>query len=584
MDGQSTITIQLVDDLGGFPLINTSVFLNVDDSRLYRANSTSGSRLVSVTNGLGTYVLSCSIYGFVRVTTVDTVGNNIIGASVNITFPNIATPEDDPAPGGAFVTGTVGIDGFPCSSLDNSVVSAFVSSMSTVMSLPSSSVSVLSVVCGGVLTPLTRRTTGTGLNIGVRLALPNETNVGPTLSLFTTVTTPTQGGSSPLLTSLLAQPTIQNIVSTTNVVLSIAPVVPQVAVSGVNCSADSWTPWSSCVFQRCGGGQGVQSRSRRCPAESQTRLCNAPPCGNCSVNNGGCHLNATCSLAVDNTAVCVCEAAFLGDGYSCFLRNSTSSLALIVTLFYPVQLSTIAPLAVDVLRLQSSLVSQALVILGTPSSRIAFSQLVPDVSGFYFIFSLSPPALTSDPNAVELQVIFSAGVTGGGMDLPSAGASLSSSTTSSSVFPSSGASSNNKSTNNDLLYIVIAIAAFFAFLALMLGLALLRSRRRSQDITPTKGPAWLSQPPKRSISLIEEDGAKKLTSRKSRNSIAPASSTSLPASPNAPGIVRSQPSQWEIEAIENDLPSIPAVRHYYPGWESSSSPSSKSPIASSPWI
>jgi hypothetical protein len=79
------------------------------------------------------------------------------------------------------------------------------------------------------------------------------------------------------------------------------------------------------------------------------------------------------------------------------------------------------------------------------------------------------------------------------------------------------------------------------------------------------------------------DDAKKVTTGKVRNSVAPAAAPST--APNAPGVVRSRPSQWEIEAIENDLPSVPAVRHYYPGWEGAGSPSSsKSPIASSPWI
>jgi hypothetical protein len=175
------------------------VFLNVDDSNLYRPNSTSGSRLVSVVNGLGTYVLTSSIYGRVTVSTVDTVANNIIGASLNISFPNIASPEDDPTPGSAFVTGNVGIDGFPCEFLNNNVLGALVSSLATSLSLPISRVSVLAVACGGVSSPLNRRTVGTGLTVGTRVVVDNEANVGPTAALFTTVTTPPQGGGSPAL-------------------------------------------------------------------------------------------------------------------------------------------------------------------------------------------------------------------------------------------------------------------------------------------------------------------------------------------------------------------------------------------------
>jgi hypothetical protein len=62
------------------------------------------------------------------------------------------------------------------------------------------------------------------------------------------------------------------------------------------------------------------------------------------------------------------------------------------------------------------------------------------------------------------------------MDLPSTGASLSSSTTGTSLFPNNDASTNNTSSweNRDFLYIAIALAAFFAFLSLMLAMHILR--------------------------------------------------------------------------------------------------------------
>lgn len=585
VNGQSTIQFALADSLGGAPTLSTSVFMNVDDSQLYRANATSGSRTVSIVNGVASVALTSAVYGPVTVTTVDTLGNNFIAGSVSVTFPNIAAATADPAPGTAFVSGTVVLGGFPCDQFNTSVLSEFATSISVAMTVPIDQVNIIRVRCSSTNATLFRRTAPSGLNFGVRLALPSETLIAQTSSLLTTVTTPNGQGTSPLLSTFVSQPVVQSLLASNGATLTITAAVPQVAVSGVNCSADSWTAWSSCAYQRCGSGQGVQSRSRRCPAEAQTRLCNAPACGNCSVNNGGCATNATCTIASDGSAVCACTAAFLGDGITCFSRNASSSLSLIVNVLYPVSLSTVAPLAVDVLRLQNDLILKAMAILNILDSRVAFAQLLPDAAGFYFVLSIAPPSLPSDPTAADLQTTFSAAVTAGQMDLPTAGATLSSSSTSSSVFPSSSsASSSSGWTTVDSLYIAIAFAAFFAFVAIILALVLHRNRR-SHDFAPTsKGPAWLAQPmatSRRSMAVdAGDDPLKKLTAVKSRNSIAPASPVEGVVS-NPATVTRRQPSQWEIDAIENDLPSVPAVRHYYPGWGEESK---GSPIAQSPWI
>ena len=37
----------------------------------------------------------------------------------------------------------------------------------------------------------------------------------------------------------------------------------------------------------------------------------------CSVNNGGCSVNAQCSNVIGGTRTCTCNAGYTGDGFNC---------------------------------------------------------------------------------------------------------------------------------------------------------------------------------------------------------------------------------------------------------------------------
>lgn len=50
---------------------------------------------------------------------------------------------------------------------------------------------------------------------------------------------------------------------------------------------------------------------------------------NCSINNGGCHPNATCGVNVDGTPLCSCTPNFFGNGISCTARGDAEYQSLI---------------------------------------------------------------------------------------------------------------------------------------------------------------------------------------------------------------------------------------------------------------
>ena len=113
------------------------------------------------------------------------------------------------------------------------------------------------------------------------MQLVSESSISATSALFTTITTPNGAGVSPFAASLTNNPVVNAVLAANGATLTNTAAVVQLAISGVNCTADAWSSWSACVFQKCGGGQGVSTRFRRCPATSQVQLCNATACGEC---------------------------------------------------------------------------------------------------------------------------------------------------------------------------------------------------------------------------------------------------------------------------------------------------------------
>merc|ERR1712178_262270 len=95
-----------------------------------------------------------------------------------------------------------------------------------------------------------------------------------------------------------------------------------IVVEGFDCTIDEWTPWSECSLA-CGDVPGIQTKSRRCPIESEVRNCYVPACVSCDENNGGCHAEATCHADITlNEISCTCKPEHFGDGITCSERTS----------------------------------------------------------------------------------------------------------------------------------------------------------------------------------------------------------------------------------------------------------------------
>ena len=166
VDGVSNITVHVRDSLGGYPSVSTLVLVVVDDSFLYRPNSTSGSQKVNITNGVGIMQLSCEIGGTVRLYTIDYAGLNIVDTALNVTFPITATAIDNPPSGGAYVTGTMTLIGIPCSDFGASMLAAVVSTLHTSLDIPEADLIVLQATCGTGASVFARRSTSTSVNLG----------------------------------------------------------------------------------------------------------------------------------------------------------------------------------------------------------------------------------------------------------------------------------------------------------------------------------------------------------------------------------------------------------------------------------
>lgn len=598
VNGAAVVVLSLTDSSNGAPALNSSVFISIDDSQIYRANSTTKSFQLSIVNGQAVFNVNCSVFGVVSITTTDTLGNNYLPTTANITFPNIANTvsQSNPPMGSAYVQASMRVDSFPCESYSTGILTAVANSIAAAVGKSVNDISMTGVTCGDSNTVLARRTSPSGLDVAYRIVLPSESDVSALIALLNTVTTANGNGTSLLLQTLQTQPQIIAVLAATNVTLSLLASIPTVAVSGVNCSLDTWTAWSPCLFQRCNGGDGVQTRSRRCPAVSEIRLCSAPACGNCSVNNGGCSSFATCKIASDQTSICTCAGAYFGDGYTCVSRNSSASLALIVTLRYPVALDSVAPLGPDVLNLQNALNAKVASILSISTTRIAYAEIVDEgASSFKYTFSIAPPSVSTDALADVLNDIFAAAVAAGQMDLPTASAAVASRSTSMSVYPPSTAGSTTTGSDSwatsNIFYIAIAFACFFAILSIVL-LLVLQQKRRSGNMTPTKGPSWLAQSRPSQVNFggqspyqaggsssnINNNNAypRNISVRKSMAAVGPSNGVipipelydPAPSELANPLASPQKTTPWEEQAIENDLPSIPAVRHYYPGWES----------------
>lgn len=497
--------------------------------------------------------------------------------------------------GQAFVSASFSVSGIPCSSFNNAILAAVVNSLSVLLNVPADAITILQSTCSAG----SRRSAGGSINLNVRIGVSSESSAGSVQALFTTITSPPSGGGTPAFaTSLASNSAVAAALAAAGTTLGVSPAVVQLAIGGVNCSADAWTSWSPCVFQKCGGGNGIQTRSRRCPATSETQLCAATPCGNCSVNNGGCSGNATCSINSDGTAQCTCLPAFIGTGTSCTARTPAQLLSLVTQLTYPLSLSAAAPSLLAQVMLQAALLNQISNAVGVSLARFVFYQLLPTSNGFQFIFSIAPPLLPGDDVVDTIQTKLQAAVNSGQLSLTvdsSTGAvapSVAASTSSTSFYPaasSGGGGTTTTSSSSDwsvynTLYVVIAVAGFLGLVSFLLLMFV--ARRRGQSKVASSGPVWLPSSPTR----VKSTGA---MPGRPRSSVAPVSSSAAllsrqanstpiipvsPATPSSPEGRASRTTAWEAEAIENELPTMPGVRHYYPAWDSA-----RNSVAS-PWI
>ncbi len=84
-----------------------------------------------------------------------------------------------------------------------------------------------------------------------------------------------------------------------------------------------------------------------------------------------------------------------------------------------------------------------------------------------------------------------------------------------------------------------------------------------------KGPTWLSTIPAKSRSTLVPNPTKVGTATSTAKAASlhrRGSATVAPASPDDKAAAAAT-TEWEAEAIEHELPSVPGVRHYYPAWD-----------------
>lgn len=598
-DGTSTVSIRVVDNTGSTVAVTTSVYLIVDDSLLYRQNATSGEGIVNIVGGTGTATVHSNISGVVTLRTSDFLSTNILTSlSVNVTF-YVPVPATPPL-GHGYLYANFSTTGVPCSSFNSQFLASMVHAFATAMGVSDDMVTPAAVTCGDG-TVLNRRTIVSSMLFSFLIIAP-ESQIGPLQTLVTQVTTTPTSGNSPLVAALLQDAVISAIMASVGGTLSTSAAVTAVEIAGVNCTGSSWSSWSSCAYQTCGSGYGIQVRTLRCPMRAEAQLCNAPACANCSINNGGCDANATCGAKFDGSVSCTCPSTFVGDGFTCVLRDEASSLSLIAQVVYPIALSAVAPTVIDQFTLESRLLALAATALSIPATRFAFAQLSADTaSTFSFIFSVAPPMSTSDATASQLQTVLIAAIAAGQLNLNSTQATLSSAATSTNINPgfaaSSGASTSTVSSSS--LIAVIVIACALGVIVIVLAFMLLRRKR---SISVSKGPVWLPQQPQRSRVLILQQpevtasamsrnmSADPLFSEQTEDNVLMSKSTRpksaspvhtvevlSPVRSVDTGATRTQ--DWEMDVIENDMPSVGGMRHYYPAWEAP-----KSSSVTSPWI
>jgi hypothetical protein len=248
-----------------------------------------------------------------------------------------------------------------------------------------------------------RRATPATFSTSLSFTVPSA-NANPTIKQLKLVGSPTVYGMQSVVVSKLSSAAFDTAI-TTEIGLIITDVY------GEDCSTNEWEAWSACSVP-CNDGlhpaqKGTQTRVRRCPLESEAKVCmptvacpppttEAPvPRSVCNERNGGCSDAGKCTSSeeagVPGIITCECNAGFVGDGKVCTMAETDAAM---VTITYQGSLHDNVQSLHAQWQLMQLLTTSVAIVSGVDKTRIISPKLM-DVAPEAWTFSFVVDKLTA---------------------------------------------------------------------------------------------------------------------------------------------------------------------------------------------